>query len=77
MSNRLDSLLIIHDIVVVDSEETRDFLKVKSNDLALTLYTTMKNVFDRPKQEVPLKFAYYFLNMTHKLSSIRAFLTVN
>lgn len=76
MSSRLDALLLIHDIVTADNEETRDFLKVRSNDLVLTLKTTLKNVFNKPKQEIPLKFAFYFLNMTHKLCSIRAFLKV-
>ena len=74
MSNRLDALLLIHDIVVADNEETRDFLRIKADDLIKALYVTLKNVFERSKNEVPLKFAFYFLNMTHKLCSIRAFL---
>jgi len=74
MSNRLDALLLIHDIVIADNEETRDFLRIKADDLIKALYVTLKNVFEKSKNEVPLKFAFYFLNMTHKLCSICAFL---
>jgi len=76
MSNRLDALLLIHDIVVVDNEETKEFLRIKADDLIKALYVTLKSVFEKQKHEIPLKFAFYFLNMTHKLCSIRAFLKV-
>ena len=76
-SERLDSLLQIHDITVSDSEECRKLISNRANPLLQTLYLVLKMVFERPRQEVSMKFVNYFLNMTHKLCSLRAFLRVS
>jgi len=74
VSNKLDALLFIHDIATSENEENKQFLKEKSDMLIQALKMVLAEVFEKPRKEIPAKFLIYFLNMTHKLCSIRVFL---
>jgi len=76
VSNKLDALLFIHDIATSENEENKQFLKEKSDMLIIALKMVLAEVFEKPRKEIPAKFLIYFLNMTHKLCSIRVFLKV-
>ena len=76
MTQKLDALIYIHDIVTSEEEENKKLIKQKANVLLQALRLVLREVFDKPRNEVPTKFLIYFLNMSHKLCSIRIFLKV-
>lgn len=75
-SERLDALLHIHDLATSENEDSKRLIKNKANALLIALHTVLKMVFERSQTEFPLKFVQYFLNMSHKLCSIKNFLRV-
>jgi len=74
VSNKLDALLYIHDIATSENEENKNFMKAKADMLLHALHIVLKSIFERPKNEIPVKFVFYFLTMAHKLCSVRSLL---
>lgn len=71
MSSRVDSLVAINDMILNNFDNCRDEFKNKANILVDALCKVITNIFDRPLDEIPLRFAKYFLNVVHKVCSTR------
>jgi len=74
VTTKLDALLLIHDVATSEDEETKQFFKERVDPLMQALRSVLSEVFEKPRKDIPAKFLIYFLNMTHKLCSIRVFL---
>ena len=76
-AEKLDALLLIHDLAISESEENKKLFRKKADALIQALLAVLKVVFEHNEDEIPIKFVQYFLNMNHKLCSIKTFLRVN
>lgn len=75
-SEKLDALLLIHDLAISDDDEYKNLFRKKADSLVQALLAVFKTVFDSTDNEIPVKFVQYFLNMNNKLCSIKTFLRV-
>lgn len=67
MSSRVDALVAINDLILNNLELHKEEFQKKSNSLIDALVKVIISTFDRPIEEVPLRFAKYFLNVVHKV----------
>jgi cytoskeleton-associated protein 5 len=67
MSSRVDALVAINDIVLNNLETHKEELQKKANQLSDALTKVIIITFDKPINEIPLRFAKYFLNVVHKV----------
>lgn len=67
MSSRVDALVSINDLVLNSLEIHKDELQRKANNLSDALTKVIIITFEKPIQEIPLRFAKYFLNVVHKV----------
>lgn len=67
MSSRVDALVSINDLVLNSLETHKDELQRKANNLSDALTKVIVITFEKPIQEIPLRFAKYFLNVVHKV----------
>ena len=67
MSSRVDALVAINDIILHSLDKFKEELTRKANNLADALTRVIVITFDKPVQEVPLRFAKYFLTVVNKV----------
>mmetsp|Transcript_27961 Transcript_27961/g.24636 ORF Transcript_27961/g.24636 Transcript_27961/m.24636 type:complete len:102 (-) Transcript_27961:279-584(-) len=67
MANKLDALFFINDIMTSELSENKEFLKERADSLVQALHIVMKQLFDKPKSETPIKFIMHFLEMILRL----------
>jgi hypothetical protein len=75
LSKRVDTLVILNDMVSTNVEERKHDLVDRSNDLLGAITHVLMDIFDKPVQEIPLRFAKYFLGVVHKVSSCKYIVT--
>ena len=71
MSSRVDALVSINDLIINSIEAHKDELQKKANLLSEALSKVIITTFERPIQDIPLRFAKYFLNVVHKVCSTK------
>ena len=71
MSSRVDALVAINDFILNNLESQREEFQQKSNMLSEALTKVIIDTFDRPTQDISLRFAKYFLNVVHKVCSTK------
>ena len=67
MSSRVDALVAINDLILNNLETHKKELQKKANSLVEALIKVINSTFNRPPEEIPLRFAKYFLNVVHKV----------
>jgi hypothetical protein len=72
LSKRVDSLVAINEMTLgVQFEENQETLKNKADELVNALTYVTKDIFDKPINEIPIRFSKYFLTVVYKLCSIK------
>jgi hypothetical protein len=70
LSKRVESLIALNDIIQqVDKYELG--IKRTANDLIGSFTHALKDIFDRPRNEIPLRFAKYFVTIVNKTCSCK------
>ena len=73
ITRRIDSLLMIGEITASEKDEVKLLLKGNADVLASALLEVLKESFDR-SNSTPIPFIQYFLNMLHKLFTLKVFI---
>ena len=76
VAGKLDALLFIQDIITSENQENKDFLEANAGLLLEALQVVLSLLLSRPSSQVPIKFLLYFLDVVHKLVTIKSFLKV-
>jgi hypothetical protein len=71
MSKRVDSLVSISDIIGNISPQTLPSIARAANDIINSYVAVMADVFERPVEEINLRFAKYFVSVVLKTCSCR------
>ena len=69
MSSRVDALVAVNDILMNSLEKHRAEVQHKASHLLDAMCVVLTNTFDRPAQDIPLRFAKYYLNVLQKVCS--------
>lgn len=67
-------MLFVHEVATSELDQNKSFVRDRANILMQAIHSVFRFIFESGKNEIPVKFVFYFLNMTHKLCSIRNFL---
>ncbi|OMJ81606.1 hypothetical protein SteCoe_17878 [Stentor coeruleus] len=67
MTNSVDALVAIKDIVLNKLEEHKELLKKKANNLVDALTKVIIKTFDKPAADIPFRFAKYMLTVVNKV----------
>ncbi|OMJ65537.1 hypothetical protein SteCoe_38042 [Stentor coeruleus] len=67
MTNRVDALKLINDLIINNFEEYKKEFQKKANNLADALTKVIIITFDKPVVEIPLRFAKYLLNVVNNV----------
>ena len=76
VAGKLDALLFIQDIITSENQENKDYLEANAGTLLGALQVVLSSLLSRPSSQVTIKFLMYFLDMIHKLVTIKSFLKV-
>ncbi len=68
LSKRVDSLVSLNEMIS-QIEQNKDKLIVQSNELISAFTHVLLEIFDKPVEEIPLRFAKYFITIVHKATS--------
>lgn len=71
MSSKVDALVAINDLILNNLDSHKEELQKKANLLCDALTKVIINTFERPIDDIPLRFAKYFLNVVHKVCSTK------
>ena len=71
LSKRVDSLVFLNEVVSSKYEEFKDQLKTKADMLVDSITYVIDDVFSKSLDELPVRFAKYFLTIVHKLCSLK------
>mmetsp|Transcript_23354 Transcript_23354/g.23095 ORF Transcript_23354/g.23095 Transcript_23354/m.23095 type:complete len:247 (-) Transcript_23354:368-1108(-) len=67
MSSRVDALVGINDMILNGLETYKTEFQQKADLLIDSISKVFISVFEKPIEDVPLRFAKYFLNVVHKV----------
>jgi hypothetical protein len=70
LSRRVDALVNINELIS-NLEENAYVLQKNADELISSFNHVLKEIFDKPLSEIPLRFAKYFLTIIHKVSTIK------
>ena len=70
LSRRVDALVNINELIS-NAEENSLILQKNADELTAAFNHVLKEIFDKSLQEIPLRFAKYFLTIIHKVSTIK------
>lgn len=70
-SSKLEALVAINDIIQTSSDIYKEDLQKTANSLCDAIIKTIITTFDRPLQDLSLRFTKFFLNIVHKICSTK------
>jgi cytoskeleton-associated protein 5 len=71
ISSKVDALVAINDLIL-NFESNKEELQQKANSISEALTRVLITTFEKPVDDIPLRFAKYFLNVLNKVCSTRA-----
>ena len=67
LSKRVDSLVSLNEMIISLNQETQPVLMKAANELIGAIVHVMIDTFDKPNQEINLRFAKYFVSIVVKV----------
>jgi cytoskeleton-associated protein 5 len=75
LSKRVDALVCINE-QITSIDENKANLERNADELISAFTHVMKEIFDKPLPEIPLRFAKYFITIIHKACTYNAIMSV-
>lgn len=71
ISSRVDALVALNDLILNNLEQNKEEVQTKANNISEAMIKVIISTFERPIEDIPLRFAKYFLNVLHKVCSTK------
>ena len=76
LSAQVDALVILNEIITSSLEEHWESLTKNANFLIETISKVLFETFDKPTEQIPLKFGKYFITIIGKVCAIEFLIKV-
>lgn len=76
ISRRVDALMALNEKATSQLDKEREELATSGNRLFDTFADVLREVFDKPPHDIPIRFAKYFMTVTNKICSSKPILRI-